>query len=229
MLRALKKAVKLPKIEFLDWLASSEGPAPTASLRTFRPSARSWLAIWFRRAWLRQFQFPVPRRYLYVPASQRVKVTALLRYAREYGLVNFVETGTYLGDTTSAIAPMFCLCFSVEISPELHARSRKRLSKFANVSCILGDSSLVLPEIVRKLNGPSLFWLDAHASGGETFSGGKDPLLAELEAIYSSTCSGHVILIDDARGHDIAAIRSFCGSRARVDVRNDIIRIAPIR
>jgi hypothetical protein len=157
-----------------------------------------------------------------------VKIIALRRYAREHSLVNFVETGTYLGDTTAAVASTFSLCFTVEMSPELHARARERLGKLGNVRCVLGDSALALPGIMRQISEPSLFWLDAHASGGETVNSGKGPLLAELEAIYSGG-PGHVILIDDARGHDVAAIRSFCSSRAQVEVRNDIIRLVPAR
>jgi hypothetical protein len=170
----------------------------------------------------------MPRRYLYVPASQRVKVTALRRYAREYGLKNFVETGTYLGDTTASLAPMFSGCFTIEMAPALHTRACERLGKFGNVRCILGDSALMLPSVARQLKEPSLFWLDAHASGGETANSGKGPLIMELEAIYRDKAAGHVVLIDDARGHDVAAIRRFCASRARLEVRNDIVRLIPI-
>ena len=113
MLRALKQTAKLPKVEFLDWLASSEGPLPSASLKALRLGPRTWLAIWLRRAWLRQ-RFPKPRRRVYVPASQRVKIIALRHYARQHGLVNFVETGTYLGDTAATVASLFSLCFTVE-------------------------------------------------------------------------------------------------------------------
>jgi hypothetical protein len=85
----------------------------------------------------------------------------------------------------------------------------------------------VLPDILQRLKGPSLFWLDAHASGGETFSSGKGPLISELQAIYSSETAGHVVLIDDARGHDLAAIRRFCAPYAHLEVRNDIVRLTP--
>jgi hypothetical protein len=227
MLGGLKRAAKLQKIEFLDWLASSEGPAPSVSLRRVRIRVRTWAAIWLRRALPRQFSFPRPRRYLYLPASGRVKVAALRRYARDYGLETFVETGTYLGDTTAALASIFSQCFTIEMSPQLHARSQERLSAFPNVECVLGDSASQLPSIVSKIDGPSLFWLDAHASGSETVNSGKGPIFSELSAIYSGSRRRHIVLIDDARGHDLAAIRCFCEPCVRVDVRNDIVRLVP--
>ncbi len=226
MLDRLKRAAKLQKIEFVDWLASPEGPAPSISLRRVRVRTRTWAAIWLRRALLRQFSFPRPRRYVYLPASGRVKAAALRRYAREYGLKTFVETGTYLGDTTAAVASTFAQCFTIEMSPQLHARSQERLSAFPNVECVLGDSASQLPPVLRRIEGPSLFWLDAHASGSETVDSGKGPVFSELAAIYSGG-GDHVVLIDDARGHDLAAIRRFCGSFAHVDVRNDIARVVP--
>ena len=227
--RSAKGALKLHKIEFLDWLASPEGPQPSRSLKAIETSARTWVLIWARRALLGQFSFPLPRRRLYVPASQNVKVIALRRFARQYKLQHFVETGTYLGDTTAALAPMFSRCFTIEIAPTLYQRSRDRLKAFANVQCVLGDSAAMLPEIVSQLNGSALFWLDGHASGGETFNSGKGPLMTELDAIYSDQTTRHVTLIDDARGHDLEAIRCFCAGRLRVDVRNDIVRIVPIK
>jgi hypothetical protein len=229
VLKSLKRAAKLPKIEFLDWLASPEGPAPSASLKVLKTRPITWLAIWSRRALLRQFSFPVPRRHLYVPASTRVKIKALRHYAREHVLENFVETGTYHGDTMAALAPMFYRCFTIEMAPALHAIARQRLYAFENVTCILGDSAMMLPGIVQQLRGPALFWLDAHASGGETFSSGKGPLISELEAIYSGKAAGHVVLIDDARGHDLAAVRRFCAPYAHIVVRNDIARLTPIK
>ena len=41
-----------------------------------------------------------------------------------------------------------------------------------------------VPELVRQLDGPALFWLDGHYSGGDTAKGELDtPVSAELESI----------------------------------------------
>src|SRR5678815_4692666 len=38
----------------------------------------------------------------------------------------FVETGTFLGDTTLAMSDVFDHCWTVEIDPALHAQARAR-------------------------------------------------------------------------------------------------------
>jgi hypothetical protein len=149
------------------------------------------------------------------------------RYARDFALINFVETGTYLGDTISELASTFHTCFTVELSDSLHAAATQRLSAFSNVNCLLGDSASVLPQILRSLDGPALFWLDAHASGGATANSGRGPIFGELDAIFAHGCKAHVILIDDARGHDIREIAQIVPSCFKFSVRNDIARIVP--
>src|SRR5262249_54408993 len=138
----------------------------------------------------------------------------------------FVETGTYVGDTTAALAPAFAECFTIEMSPELYARASARFSSSPLIHCMLGDSADVLPHIVGRLKEPALFWLDAHASGGDTIDTGKGPILTELAAIHSGTLK-HVTLIDDARGHNLMAIRDTLPDNFSVTLRNDIIRIIP--
>ena len=54
--RSAKGALKLHKIEFLDWLASPEGPQPSRSLKAIETSARTWVLIWARRALLGSFR-----------------------------------------------------------------------------------------------------------------------------------------------------------------------------
>jgi hypothetical protein len=217
------------KIAYLYWLASSEGPTPSPFLRPLKIRSRTWLAIWLLHLRFHHYNFPLPRRNLYVPASPKVKILALRQYARRYNLKTFVETGTYLGDTIAALAPNFLRCFTIEIEPMVYERCRRRLESFDNVECILADSSLALPAIVQGLKGDALFWLDGHASGGETFNSGKGPLISELTTIYSEPSRRHVVLIDDARGHDIESIRRFCESRAQIDIHNDIIRLTPTK
>ena len=63
-----------------------------------------------------------------------------------------------------------------------------------------GDSQFVVPELLKSLQRPALFWLDAGYYGWAGLQGDKQRLTAELEAILSHTLKGHVILMDDARG-----------------------------
>lgn len=218
---------RMLRLEFVDWLASPEGPH-SAALRCLMPRRSTWAAVWLRRLLLGQFDFPEPRP-LCVPPTPLVKIAAIRRYARDYGLRAFVETGTFNGDTTAAVANIFAECFTIELSPTLHMRALERFAPTPNVRCLQGDSVAVLPDVIEQIKMPTLFWLDAHFSGGVTANAGHDPLLDELAAIYARGGGRDVVLIDDARGHDIAAIRRKVPSAITMTNRNDIIRLEPAR
>jgi hypothetical protein len=67
---------------------------------------------------------------------------------------------------------------------------------------ILGSSVDVLPTILDQLEGPALFWLNAHPKPGdaENVKSGEIPALREVELIlHHRDAADHVILIDDAR------------------------------
>jgi hypothetical protein len=118
----------------------------------------------------------------------------------ESKLKQFVETGTYLGDTLEYIAREGVDCMSIELSEQLYAAATRRFAGFENVNLILGDSAQEMPKLLTRLGKPTLFWLDGHYSCGFTARGETDsPIIAELEAIYNHPIAGHVILIDDAR------------------------------
>jgi hypothetical protein len=118
---------------------------------------------------------------------------------RRFGITTFVETGTYEGVTTEWAAARFARVVTVELADALHTAAARRLSGLTNVETRHGDSRRVLAELAPTLDGPALFWLDAHWSGGET-AGSDDPcpLLGELAALRESQ-HRHYVLIDDAR------------------------------
>lgn len=101
-----------------------------------------------------------------------------------------------------------------------------------------GDSACVLPELVRNLDHPVLFWLDGHYSGGTTAKGMMDsPISEELAAILGSPLKTHVILIDDARCFDgthgypyldqlLEQVRA--STDYQIEVSTDIIRLTPL-
>ena len=45
-----------------------------------------------------------------VPSPPFVKVLVLKRYGRQYGLKTFVETGTFMGNTTASMAEVIPKC-----------------------------------------------------------------------------------------------------------------------
>jgi len=104
------------------------------------------------------------------------------------------------------------------------------------VTILEGDSTTELKKILARLTEPAIFWLDAHASGGETATGVLEtPIQSELRCILDHPVKAHVILIDDARefgmGKDyptIRRVRKLMASTYRgFEVKDDIIRITP--
>lgn len=110
---------------------------------------------------------------------------------------NFVETGTYMGNTSIWAASFFKNVYTIEISPEFSKAASQRPDAKANIKFIVGNSETEMPKLVDELAGPALFWLDGHWCMN---AGGKDhecPLIEELIAISKKQDS--IILIDDAR------------------------------
>jgi hypothetical protein len=118
--------------------------------------------------------------------------------AQKFNLAQFVETGTWNGDSAAWAAKVFPSVVTIEINDEPRQRAMRKYGHLSSINFLLGDSSSILPELVAGFKGPAFFWIDAHAGGG--FFGYEDycPLLKELEIIASSPYS-HYIFIDDAR------------------------------
>jgi hypothetical protein len=159
-------------------------------------------------------------------------------FAHLYHLDVFVETGTYMGDMLAAMLPHFRTLHSIELSPGLHERARKRFAGCPQCHLVQGDSGEALASIVSTLQVPALFWLDAHFSGGVTARGGIDPPVGnELTAILAHPIRQHVVLIDDARlfdGRDgypaIVGLRDVITAEApwyAFQVEQDIIQLVP--
>src|SRR5256885_2711053 len=121
-------------------------------------------------------------------------------YAQRYGLRVLVETGTYYGEMVAAMKDRFAEIHSVEFDSALTARAAKKFSRSPHVHIHQGDSQIVVPELLKSLRQPALFWLDAGYYGWAGLQGDKQRLTTELEAILRHPLRGHVILMDDARG-----------------------------
>jgi hypothetical protein len=166
-----------------------------------------------------------------------VKRRTLRDYVRLYGLRTFIETGTFIGDTTAAMAHHVDHVVTIELSPDLAERARQRFAQVPSVRVIEGDSARVLPELLAELDEPTLFWLDGHYSAGITARGDEDtPVRTELEAILEHSVKGHVILIDDARDftggayptiEEVTAATRNHPANSVVEVRDDIVRLTP--
>jgi tetratricopeptide (TPR) repeat protein len=114
---------------------------------------------------------------------------------------NLVETGTYQGNTARTASRHFKDVYTIELSHKLFRKASKALKPFSNVHCYEGHSGDVVAAIAPKLKGKTLFWLDAHYSGGPTAKGNSNSAIRdEIAAIKKCGLKDAVILIDDIRG-----------------------------
>lgn len=113
----------------------------------------------------------------------------------------FIETGSYLGDgIQNALDAGFQHVYSIELAPHHYHRCCNRFAGNPKVHLYLGDSSVVLSQILQNINEPVTFWLDGHYSWGDTAKGETNtPLMKELAIIAEHPIKTHTILIDDVR------------------------------
>ena len=100
-------------------------------------------------------------------APALVKRAVLRTLAAAYRLHTFVETGTYLARTTYALRNDFHSIITIELDRKLWANAWRRLSRLKHIEVRQGDSASVLPQVMKDLNAPALFFLDGHYSGGD--------------------------------------------------------------
>jgi hypothetical protein len=171
------------------------------------------------------------------PLPPLLKRAFLRGIARSEQVRVFVETGTYLGDTTWWFRNDFERLYTVEVDPFLHNQAKARFVGMRHIQALLGDSSNVLVEVLPKIESKAMYWLDGHYSAGITGTGKSHcPIMDELSAIYGHARAPFVIVIDDARcfGDDpayptVAAVRDRIGSlshgRDAVTIENDMILV----
>jgi hypothetical protein len=133
-----------------------------------------------------------------IPPVHAVKRTAIREAQAKNGAKTLVETGTYTGEMVFVQLRKFDEISSIELSDHYYEQAVKRFRRYKKVHLYHGDSAVMLPEVVARLNGPAVFWLDGHYSGGLTAKGATEcPLFGELEAILPDA-RPHILLIDDA-------------------------------
>lgn len=116
----------------------------------------------------------------------------------------WVESGTYLGQTTKFLLDRGNEVYTIEPDFRLHSHALEKFKDRDLCSIYLGDSAVLLPDVLRVLDRakPTAFWLDGHYSGTGTFQGDHStPIREELVAIEK--CIGEFdyieIFIDDIR------------------------------
>ncbi|MBI2196495.1 hypothetical protein HYU45_02665 [Candidatus Daviesbacteria bacterium] len=128
-----------------------------------------------------------------------IKQHTIKSYQKTYKTPICIETGTYLGMMVKAVKNNFSKIYTIELDKKLFKNAKRKFAHLKQVKVINGDSSKILPRLLKKINQPALFWLDAHYSKGITAKGSKNtPIAAELTFILNHKITNHVILIDDA-------------------------------
>lgn len=170
-------------------------------------------------------------------APHPIKMKVIGSYLKKFSIDDFIETGTYHGDTLDYIARSGIRCTSIELSQEYYNAACLRFKDNNYVRLVQGDSAQKLPELLEKISRPVCFWLDGHYSFGITASAvSHTPISTELKAILNHQIKQHVILIDDARCFDgtnnypyldelLSEIRQDGSYNAEISM--DIIRLVP--
>jgi len=173
-----------------------------------------------------------------LPLPDLLKRAILKTAARDFKARILVETGTFRGDTVWTLRDEFQRIFSIEVQPQLAALAASRFANMPHIEIVEGDSASRLADVVPRLDGATMFWLDGHYSAGVTGRGVSDcPVWGELDAIVHGMKHPFLILIDDARcfgttdGYpSLGEVREFTATRFpghALRVENDMIWIYP--
>ena len=121
--------------------------------------------------------------------SRSLLVEELLPYKKKY----FIETGTYAGGGIE-IARIcgFDKIISIEIDDILYKAVSERYQDIPNIKILHGDSSIILQEVLKEINIPTVIFLDAHSED-------YNPIFNELLVIGKHNIKTHTLLIDDLR------------------------------
>jgi hypothetical protein len=164
-----------------------------------------------------------------------IKSRTIKEYQNKYQINILIETGTYLGDMVEAQRNNFSKIISIEISESLQKKATKRFSKYKHIKILHGDSSNILPVIMKDIQKPAIFWLDGHYSAGITEKGQKEcPIFEEIDAILNENHFKHILLVDDARcfigKNDYPTIEELTdyikakNNKYQLEIKNDILR-----
>ena len=170
-----------------------------------------------------------------VRSPHLVKQRTVREYGEKFELRTLVETGTYYGEMVAAMRGRFDAIYSVEYDHQLAQRAQEKFARWPHIHILEGDSQQVVPDLLKSINAPALFWLDAGYYGWAGLQGDKQRLTTELEAILRHSVKNHVILMDDARGLNgqngaptIEQLKQRIEAAfpwRKVEVKHDILRI----
>lgn len=116
-----------------------------------------------------------------------------------------VETGTFRGDSTAELDGLVGQVWTVEADDQFYSSATHRFRDSPTISVVHGNSETGLTTLLAKVDGPAIFWLDAHALPSNIIHTTVDqeapcPVEAELIALRGFPhINDSCVLIDDAR------------------------------
>ena len=132
-----------------------------------------------------------------------LKIDEVINYRNKYQYKDidvFIETGTFLSETILRMRAVFDICHTIEASESLFKRNLELYSG-AKIKFHLGESHLVLREIIKDLDEAAIFFLDAHwyKAKENVYEGLKKPLYQELEVLSKRRGYYDIIIVDDLK------------------------------
>lgn len=156
-----------------------------------------------------------------------LKIELLKKHPNPY----FIETGTANGEgIMTAIEAEFENIISIEVNSDVFVKACNRFIENENVILMLGDSGVVLPDVIKRIDKPITFWLDAHWSTGECDLGpsvDKCPILRDIAAIGEHSIKNHTILIDDIRYFRAGGLPQWSNIKLG-DIMDQIMQVNPL-
>lgn len=114
----------------------------------------------------------------------------IIKLKEKYDIKFCIETGTHNGETADELGKIFGMVRTIESNPNYYKDAVKRFNNRKDVICIEGNSSTMLKQILRIIEQPVLFYLDAHWYN-------YNPLLEELKTIADFEFNKSIIIIHD--------------------------------
>lgn len=137
-----------------------------------------------------------------MPSPFQVKIATLDRHCEKNS--DWIETGTYLAETTVCLAKKHNLCkiYTIEPAKEIFQYSQAKYSRIKNIEFLNGSSEDLFETTLLKTEGKLNLWLDGHYSGDITFKGELDsPIVHELETLskHITRFENLAVFVDDFR------------------------------
>lgn len=112
------------------------------------------------------------------------------RLKEQFKIKTFIETGTNEAETTTVMAEIFDSVHTIELNQEFYNNCKEKLKDFKNATIHNGSSQEVMDKILKDIDGPIMFFLDAHWNL-------YCPIFDELKKIKEYNKKDSVILIHD--------------------------------